>query len=285
MNGASRSSTRAIFVGMKGAVRGIGGFFRAFPFALEHRLWWAFIVPVVLWIGLAYGLYALLEGPVDRLTEVIAGRLSIPVEEGAEGWEGSWNMIKAFVNGARSVIVAALLHLAIAYLLYTFNKYLVLILLSPLLAYVSERAESTLTGRDYPFSATQLVKDVWRGILIALRNGALELLITLATWIATVMVPVLAPFAAVFLFLVSAYFYGFSMFDYVFERRRMRVGASVRAVNQRMGMVLANGALFSLVMMVPLLGMCLAPPLAAIGAVLAMRDDAGAPAPEGRLSA
>ena len=72
----------------------------------------------------------------------------------------------------------------------------------------------------------------------------------------------------ILLFAVSAYFYGFSMFDYVFERRRMRIGESVKAVNDRSGAVLANGALFSLLMKLPLAGVMLAPVMASIGAVL-----------------
>ena len=249
---------------MKNAARGAGGFLRAFPFALEHGLWWAFVVPAILWVALTYGFFVAMEGPVDRFTEWVSLRFSIPVDPSADGWAGTWNGIKAVLNGARELLVGALLKLAIAYLLFTFNKYIVLILLSPLLAYVSERTATILTGVDHP------VKDVWRGVLIALRNGTLELLIILATWMASIMVPIIAPFTFVFLFLVSAYFYGFSMFDYVFERRRMQVGASVRAVNDRMGMVLANGALFSLLMKIPFVGMCLAPPMAAIGAVLAV---------------
>jgi len=87
------------------------------------------------------------------------------------------------------------------------------------------------------------------------------------------MFPISVPFTAVFLFLVSSYFYGFSMFDYMFERRRLRVRDSVQAVNRHMGAVIANGMCFSLLMKVPLLGMMLAPPMAAVGAVLAMRRE------------
>lgn len=252
-------------------VLGIGGFFRAFGFALEHRLWWAFLAPVILWAVLAYGLFAALDGPVDRFTAWVAAQFNIPVDAAAaDGWAGTWNAVKAFLNDARELLMGVVLKLAIAYLLFTFNKYLVLILLSPLLAYVSERAEEIVGDRSYPFSLRQLMKDVWRGSLLAVRNAFLEILITIAVWIATLLVPLLAPVAVVFLFIVSAYFYGFSMFDYVFERRRMRAGESVRAVNAHMGMVLANGALFSLLMKIPLAGMCLAPPMAAIGAVLAL---------------
>ncbi|HMC97919.1 MAG TPA: EI24 domain-containing protein, partial [Flavobacteriales bacterium] len=130
----------------------------------------------------------------------------------------------------------------------------------------------------FPFSWSQLMKDALRGALIAVRNGVMELLVTLGIWVLTLFVPVLAPVSVVFLFIVSAYFYGFSMFDYVFERRRMRIGESVRAVNSRLGLVLTNGALFSLVMKLPLVGLMFAPVMASIGAVLAtVKSERGLP--------
>lgn len=254
---------------------GLSGFFRAFGFAMSNRMGWMFLVPVLLWVLLAFGLVAVLQGPVDRLSDWVALQLEVPVQEGAQDW---WSNVKAFFNGAREVIVAILLKLAVAYLLFVANKYIVLILLSPLLAYASERTEEIITGRTFPFSWAQLMKDALRGALIALRNGIMELAITVGIWFLTLFVPVLAPVSFVLLFTVSAYFYGFSMFDYVFERRRMRIGESVKAVNDRIGAVLANGALFSLVMKLPLFGVMFAPVLASIGAVLAtLKKEDGLP--------
>ncbi len=234
---------------------------------------WMFIVPALLWVVLAYGLYSLLDTPVDTLSNWLAGFLDIPVAPEAQGW---WNGVKAFLNGAREIIVSFILHLAIVYLLFIANKYIVLILLSPLLAYASERTEEILTGKNYPFSWAQLLKDAFRGALIALRNGVLELSISIGIWFVTLFVPFLAPISFILLFLVSSYFYGFSMFDYVFERRRYRITESVRAVNDRIGLVMANGSLFGLGMMVPLFGIMFSPVMASVGAVLATVDKEGA---------
>jgi CysZ protein len=220
---------------------GIDGFMSAFRFATAHGLGWLFLVPALLWVGLAVGMFALLIGPVEQLSEWLAGYLELGVDPNAEG--GTWALVKAWINGARELVTIVLLKLAVAYLLWKVNKYLVLVLLSPLLAYASERTEEVLTGASFPFS--------W-GI----------------AWV----VPPVAPVVAVLLFVVSAYFYGFSMFDYIMERRRLSVRHSVRAVNDRMGAVLANGALFSVLMKVPVLGMMLAPVMGAVGAVLAERN-------------
>ncbi|MBL7941002.1 MAG: EI24 domain-containing protein [Flavobacteriales bacterium] len=254
---------------------GLSGFMRAFGFALSNRMGWMFLVPVVLWVVLAFGLFTVLQGPVDALSSWIADRLGIPMDPTSTNW---WSDVKAFLNGAREVIVMVVLKLAIAYLLFIANKYIVLVVLSPLLAYASERTEEVLTGRSFPFSWRQLLHDALRGALLALRNGVMELACTVGIWFLTLFVPPLAPISFILLFLVSSYFYGFSMFDYVFERRRLRIGERVRAVNDRIGAVMANGMLFGLLMKLPLLGVMFAPVMASIGAVLAtVKKEQGSP--------
>ena len=251
-------------------IQAFQGFFTSFRFILRHRLWWLFLAPAVLWILLAILFFMVLEGPVDRLTVWIAAQLDLPDQQMDDGF---WRDAAAVLDGAREVIVLIVLKIAIAYLLFTFNKYIVLILLSPLLAYASEKAEEIITGRSHAFDPMQLLKDAVRGSMIALRNGVFELVISIAIWALTFVLPFGIPLSVVLLFLVSAYFYGFSMFDYVFERHRLGMAASTREVNKRLPLVITNGALFSLLMKVPLLGMTLAPGMAAVGAVLALKRD------------
>ncbi|MBK8498565.1 MAG: EI24 domain-containing protein [Flavobacteriales bacterium] len=253
--------------------RGFSSFFRACGFAFSHGLWWMFLVPIVLWVLLAYGMFHMLEAATDATGAWVAGYLEIPLEQDDAGW---WSELKNWLNGARESVVAWVLRIAVGYLLFVANKYIVLVLLSPLLAYASERAEEELTGRRFPFSLAQLMKDALRGALIALRNGILELAISIGIWVLTFFVPIVAPFSFVILFLVSSYFYGFSMFDYVYERRRMRIGESVRAVNSQRGAVIANGMLFNLLMKIPLVGLMFAPVMASIGAVMATVGKEGA---------
>lgn len=250
---------------------GFTSFFRAFGFAFGNGMWWMFLAPVLLWFLLVYGVVVVLQGPVDELSRWIASLFSIPVDAAAsEGLTGFWNTVKAFIEGARELIILIVLKLFVGYVLFSINKYIVLVFLSPMLAYASERTESILTGKDFPFSTRQFIKDVWRGVLIAMRNGLFELAVIIGCWVATLFFPLLTPFTAVFLFLVSSWFYGFSMFDYVSERRRLRMRDSINALKANRGMVLANGALFGLVMKLPLLGMMLGPVMASVGATIAV---------------
>ncbi|MBK9146673.1 MAG: EI24 domain-containing protein [Flavobacteriales bacterium] len=249
---------------------GFNGFFSAFRFTLRNGMGWMFLVPIVLWVALFYGFFHAMEGMVEAASAQLAVWLELPVAQAsADDW---WESLKAAVNGARETIVRWILRLAIGYLLFVANKYIVLVLLSPLLAYASELAEEKLTGRQFPFSWRQLMKDALRGALVAMRNGVLELAITIVIWIASFFLPLITPISFILLFLVSSYFYGFSMFDYVFERRRMRIGESTRAVNSQLGAVLANGMCFSLLMKIPLIGLMLAPVMASVGASITVVD-------------
>lgn len=249
---------------------GLNGFFSAFRFTLRNGMGWMFLVPIVLWVALFYGFFHAMEGMVEAASAQLAVWLELPVAQAsADDW---WEAVKAWINGAREVIVRWILRLAIGYLLFVANKYIVLVLLSPLLAYASEVAEEKLTGRQFPFSWRQLMKDALRGALVAMRNGVLELAFTVAIWVASFFLPLITPISFILLFVVSSYFYGFSMFDYVFERRRMRIGETTRAVNSQLGAVLANGACFSLLMKIPLVGLMLAPVMASVGASITVLE-------------
>lgn len=258
---------------MKDISIGLSGYGRALGFAFRNGLWWMFLVPLALWLLFAGGLLWLSTEAVDLVrgyTDTYLG-ITIPAED-RSGLVGFWDDVKGFFDSARDVIVLVIVKVALWFLFGLVGKYVVLITLSPLMAYASERTEEILTGRTFPFRWGLFVRDVGRGILMALRNGFLELGITVIVWVGTLFVSPLAPLSALFLWLVSCWFYGFSMFDYVFERRRMGIGASARAARERRGMVMANGAVFSLLMNIPVLGLItgvvFAPILGSIGAVL-----------------
>lgn len=270
---------------------GFRGFSRAFGFALRNGMWWMFLVPVVLWLLFAGGIAWVSASAVDFVSDWVAGfwDITIPPSD-RSGLLGAWDDVKGFFNSARDTVVLVAVKLALWFLFGLVGKYLVLILLSPLLAYASERTEEIITGKTFPFRLGLFLKEIGRGILMALRNGSLELLITLAVWAGTLFLAPIGPLAVVVLWFVSSWFYGFSMFDYVFERQRMGVRASAKAARGRRGVVLANGMLFNLLMNPPLLHwffgpilsavcFCMVPVTASIGAVLAWHEANGAKSP------
>lgn len=263
---------------MKDLSIGFSGYARALGFAFRNGLWWMFLIPMMLWLLFAAGLLWLSTEAVDLARGYANEYLDITIDtEAHTGLIGFWEDVKAFFNSARDIVVLVVVKIALWFLFGLVGKYVVLIVLSPLMAYASERTEEILTGRSFPFRFGLFVKEVGRGILMALRNGLLELLINVAVWTGTLLFAPIAPLSAVFLWSVSCWFYGFSMFDYLFERQRLGIAASARAARDRRGMVLANGVLFNLLMKIPFAGLVFAPLMASIGAVLAWQEANNAP--------
>ena len=143
------------------------------------------------------------------------------------------------------------------FLLFAYlGGYVIIILMSPVFSYLSERTEKIKTGIDYPFSFRQLVKDVLRGVIIAVRNFSIEVILTLLMFILS-FIPIIGWFAAIILFFISAYFYGFSFMDYALERKKLNLRQSVQFMRENKGIVIANGFVFSLCLIIPFCGVSL----------------------------
>jgi len=140
--------------------------------------------------------------------------------------------------------------------------------MSPLLAYLSERTESIIMGHEFPFSWLQFFKDIFRGILLAFRNFFIEILLTVLLFFLS-FVPFLGFATAPILFLISAYFYGFSFLDYTAERRKMKVKESVDFVKQNKGIAIGNGGIFALFLLIPFIGVSIATFISIISTVAA----------------
>jgi len=150
-------------------------------------------------------------------------------------------------------LLHVLLEISIALLLMKFAKYLVVILLSPLLAHLSERTERILTGKKYPFDFEQFVNDVKRGIRIAIRNFMWEYFFFLIIFMVSVIGWENPRSAPIFYltFLIGFFYYGFSFIDYVNERRKLDVDESIIFIRQRRGLAIAIGSVYTFLILVP----------------------------------
>ena len=145
---------------------------------------------------------------------------------------------------------------------------MVLILMSPILAIVSEKAERVLEGNDYPFTFKQLLIDIVRGIRISIRNFAFEMLFIVLLF-GLSFVPLVGLGTSPILVIVSAYYYGFSFIDYNLERKKYSVSDSVNYMKKNRGLVIGNGILFALILAIPIIGIALSSFAAIISAVAA----------------
>lgn len=155
-------------------------------------------------------------------------------------------------------LLRMILEISVSLLLMKFAKYLVVILLSPLLAHLSEKTERIITGNKYPFDFNQLVKDVKRGIRIALRNFMWEYFFFLIIFIVSFLGwkdPRSAPIFYL-TFVIGFFYYGFSFLDYTNERRKLDIDESILFIRKNRGLAISIGMMYSFMILVPVdLGM------------------------------
>ena len=152
---------------------------------------------------------------------------------------------------------------------FSLFKYLWLIVSSPVFAFLSEKTEAILEGRDYPFELQQLLKDIVRGIGIAIRNSLWQTVYVVSLLLLS-LVPVVGWVTPVFTFLIECYYYGFSMLDYTCERHQLTASESIHFIGSRKGLAIGNGLIFYLMHVVPIIGWVLAPAYAVVAATLSL---------------
>lgn len=120
------------------------------------------------------------------------------------------------------------------------------VLMSPIYTMLSEKTETILTGKEFPFDAKQTVKDIWRALLIAIRNTAKQLLLT-ALCLLLNLIPVVGSVISICLiFIINAYYFGSGFMDYTFERWRFSVRESSKGTSELKYLAITNGAVYSL---------------------------------------
>jgi CysZ protein len=247
---------------------GFSSHIKAIEFIAKHNLWLYFLWPLVIAVLLAIGgitstfyLGGLVSDKIIALT----------------GLNESWSESLDWLRVTLEFLMSGVLKLLFIYLFTSMLKYIVLIICSPILALLSERIDEIVTGTTIPFNFGQFLHDMLRGILITLRNMGMELLIWLGCLIVGI-IPLLGwvliwPLQG-FRIVTAWYFLGFSMMDYSYERRRMKISEGVRFTRRHKGVAIANGFVFSILLWIPFLGISIAPVLSCVAATLAVLEAA-----------
>jgi CysZ protein len=137
-------------------------------------------------------------------------------------------------------------------------EFTVITLFSPIMALLSERCDTILTGREYEFTFDRFVKELLRTIGI-LATGFVFSSIVMGLWFLISWIGNLSIISPYILFVLKAFFIGFNFFDYSFERNMVPIGKSWRYGISKPTLMIAIGAVFSLIFLLPLVGVMLAP--------------------------
>lgn len=205
----------------------ISSFFKAIRFIIAHQFGWYILVPAVFMLFI-YQLGASIQQHQPEFAIKNTNDIS-------------WYFIQL------------LFEITIGFFFMRSAKYLVVILLSPLTAHLSQKTEFILTGRITEFSLLQLVHDVVRSFRIVIRNLMWEYLFFGLIYI----------FASIgwenakdspliyLIFIVGFFYYGFSFLDYSNERLKRNLEESVQFARKNRGLAVGIGMFYSLMIWVP----------------------------------
>lgn len=152
-------------------------------------------------------------------------------------------------------------------------KYLLLIIVSPIMSFMSDSIERQMND-DYVsprFTIATLVSDLLRSLQINLRNLSKELLITIVLLLLS-LIPGVAIVTTPLIFLVQAYYAGFGLLDYWMERH-YRVSDSIGYVRAHRLDAVGLGAVYLGMLLIPFVGAVIAPVLGATAATIYAVED------------
>lgn len=245
---------------LKEIIIAVESYIRAHHFIRKHRLWKWIILPGILYSLLFCGGMYLFIRSSNSAVSYLSNLIGLP------HWlqQQKSNLLSfLFVMGGFMMQLVSLLFY------FSLFKYLFLILGSPLFAYLSEKTEAILEGKEVPFSFSQLLKDMTRGIKLSVRNTLWQTVYLVSLFILSI-IPVVGWITPVFILLIECYYYGFSMLDYSCERHKLSPSESVIFIGKHRGLAIGNGLLFYLMHLFPVIGWVLAPAYAVVAATVSV---------------
>lgn len=245
---------------LKEIIIALQAYYQTHRFIIKHKLWkWILIPGLIYAILFCAGIYLFVVSSSSAIDFMLQRS---GVGEWMEKMQNSWLSF---------LLIFGQVILNIVLLLFYFSlfKFIFLILGSPLFAYLSEKTESIIEGKEYPFNFQQLMKDIVRGIRLALRNLLWQTVYTVSILILS-FIPVVGWITPLLALLIECYYLGFSMLDYSCERNKLSTSQSISFIGRHKGLAIGNGMVFYMMHFIPILGWLFAPSYAVIAATISL---------------
>mgnify|MGYP000246339024 CR=1 FL=1 len=238
----------------------VRAYFEAHRFIKKHKLWKWILIP-----GILYALLFVIG--MHYFSETSSNFIEwLSLKTGLKTW---LDKINSSFLGFLFTMGSLLLWLILLLFYFSLFKYLFLIVGSPLFAYLSEKTEAIIEGKDLPFNTTQFFKDIIRGIKLSARNSLWQTVYTISILVLS-LIPIFGWLTPALAVIIECYFYGFSMLDYSMERHKKSPAESIYYVSSHKGLAIGNGLVFYIMHLLPIIGWILAPAYAVVAATLSM---------------
>ncbi len=171
-----------------------------------------------------------------------------------------WDFGMTFITNA-SNIIGGLIIFGIGLVLY---KHIVMALSAPFMSPLSEKIEEHISGISC--TTPSMSNSLIRGLRINIRNMIIELLIVIPCTLLS-FIPIIGIVFTIISFLALSYYAGFGNLDYTLERH-LNYKNSIQFVRQNRPTAIGNGALYTLSLLIPFIGIIFILPISAAAATI-----------------
>jgi CysZ protein len=240
----------------------IRAYFKAHKFIIKYKLLkWIMIPGIIYAILFVCGIYIFWQSSAHVIDYFFSKTgLKIWLQKEQDSW-----LRFAFIFG--QIVLQIILML----FYFSWFKFLSLIVGSPVFAWLSEKTEAIINHKEHPFNAKKFIKDIARGIQIALRNTLWQTVYNISILILS-LIPLIGWASPVLAVFVECYYFGFSMLDYTSERKGLSSAQSIDFIGRHKGLAIGNGMVFFIMHALPFVGWVLAPGYAVIAATLSLQE-------------
>ena len=245
---------------LKEIIIALQSYYKAHLFIKKYKLWKWIIVPGIVYAVLFFVSVYFFGKTASHVID------SVTYRTGLKEWLTKNN--SGFI-GFLFTLASVMFWLLQMLLYFSWFKYIWLIIGSPVFSYLSEKTYSIVQQKEFVFNTKQFLKDIKRGIYIALRNSLWQTIYMVSILLLS-LIPVAGWLTPLLALLVECYYYGFSMLDYTSERNKLTASESIYFIGHHKGLAIGNGLAFYLMQCVPLIGWVLAPAYAVVAATLSL---------------
>lgn len=156
------------------------------------------------------------------------------------------------------IFIKILIWICTVFFYYLVYKSLLLVIISPILGYVSERVETHLTGKKFDFTFKDNLRFLIRGINIGLKSFFKQMVGTCVVMLLGFIFPINLSIPLL-IFIIQGYFTGFSFMDYTLERYNLSPKESLDFLKKQRVYAALCGGIFTLLFFIPVVGIFIAP--------------------------
>lgn len=161
-------------------------------------------------------------------------------------------------NSILYILIKILVWICSIFFYYLVYKSILLVILSPILGYISERVETHITGEKFDFTFRDNIKFLIRGIDIGLKSFFKQMVGTCVVMLLGFIFPINFSIPLL-IFIIQGYFTGFSFMDYTLERYNLTTKESLKFLKKQRVYAALCGIVFTILFFIPIVGIFIAP--------------------------